>query len=153
MSIRSGQTMIEVIVALTLIILFLSGVVVVELYAIRNADYSRNKSTSTQLAKQQIERARVMRDSGRIDSLWQYCRSICYINNQLTPMPEVTSTGKFGQSLSIYSATVDDCPLPDVTIIPEPIFYKTTASVTWDTAGIITPHPLVELSSCITDWR
>ena len=45
MSIKSGQTMIEVIVALTLIILFLSGVVIVELYAIRNADYSRNKST------------------------------------------------------------------------------------------------------------
>ena len=57
-----GQTMIEVIVALTLIILFLSGVVVVELFAIKNADFARHKSVSTQLARQQIERARVVRD-------------------------------------------------------------------------------------------
>ena len=152
MSIKSGQTMIEVIVALTLIILFLSGVVIVELYAIRNADYSRNKSTSIQLAKQQSERARVMRDTGRMDILWQYCSSICYINNQLIPMP-VTPTGKFGQSLSIYNASADDCPQPEVAIGPEPTIYKTTALVTWDTEGIITTHPQVELSSCITDWR
>ena len=50
-----GQTMIEVIVALTLIILFLSGVVVVELYAIKNSNFSRNKSISTHLARQQLE--------------------------------------------------------------------------------------------------
>ena len=146
-----GQTMIEVIVALTLIILFLSGVVIVELYAIKNADYSRNKSVSSQLAKQQIERARVIRDSAGIEAL-AVCQGTCFINNELTPVP-VTPTGTYGQSLTIESASIADCPLPDVTIIPEPAVYKAKAYVSWDPEAVITPAAYVELISCISDWR
>ena len=75
--------MIEVVVALTLIIMFLSGVVIIELYAIKNTEYARNKSVSTRLARQQIERARVVRDAAGVDALGM-CLSTCFINNQLT---------------------------------------------------------------------
>jgi len=145
-----GQTMIEVIVALTLIILFLSGVVVVELFAIKNADFARHKSVSTQLARQQIERARVVRDSTGISSL-AVCMSGCFINSQLTPIP-ISPTGIYGQSLTLTTASLTDCPLP--TIIPLPISYKARAIVDWS-QGLsgITPAPQVEVSSCITDWR
>src|SRR3989344_8536659 len=112
-----GQTMIEVIIALTLIILFLSGVVVVELFAVRNADYSRNKSISTQLARQQIERARVVRDSSGISSLSQ-CLFSCYINEQLTPGP--IPTGVYIQKLTISDTTLEDCPLANISITPIP---------------------------------
>ncbi|KKS96696.1 MAG: hypothetical protein UV73_C0009G0047 [Candidatus Gottesmanbacteria bacterium GW2011_GWA2_43_14] len=146
-----GQTMIEVIVALTLIILFLSGVVIVELYAIRNADYSRHKSQATQLAKQQLERARVVRDAGGIAAL-DICQTTCFINYMLTPVP-VTPTGPFGQSLTIVGASSYDCPLPEVTVIPEPQSYMATAVVEWGEGAQVTPVPRAELSSCITDWR
>src|SRR3989344_5102842 len=106
-----GQTMIEVIIALTLIILFLSGVVVVELFAVRNADFSRNKSISTQLARQQLERARVVRDSAGLSALTM-CLSTCFINSALTPVP-ISPTGIYGQSLKITEASIVDCPLPD----------------------------------------
>lgn len=149
-----GQTMIEVIVALTLIILFLSGIVVIELYALRNSEYSRKKSIATQLARQQLERARVVRDSAGISSLNNYCfLSSCYINGNLTPVP-VTPTGTFGQSLTISDALTGDCPIPDVTITPAPISYKAKAYINWSQGATdITPAPEIEVSTCITDWR
>ena len=142
--------MIEVILALTLIILFLSGVVVIEIYAIKNTTFARNKSISTQLANQQIERARVVRDSAGIDAL-DICLSGCYINNQLTVEPESPS-GTYGQLLTIIQASVDDCPLPTGT--PLAVSYRTDVVVNWS-GGLtnITPAPAVEVSSCITDWR
>lgn len=147
-----GQTMIEVIIALTLIILFLSGVVVVELFAVKNAEYSRNKSISTQLARQQLERARVIRDSSGIEALTS-CLSSCYINNQLTPVP-ISPTGVYAQSLIITEATIADCPLSETIITPAPISYKASALVSWGQGVVnITPAPIVAVSSCITDWR
>lgn len=146
-----GQTMIEVIIALTLIILFLSGVVVVELFAVKNADFSRNKSISTQLARQQIERARVVRDSAGISALTD-CLFSCYINEQLTPGP--IPTGIYSQQITISESGPSDCPLLPVTITPQPVSYKADALVSWAQGDInITPAPEVRLSSCITDWR
>ena len=148
----NGQTMIEVIVALTLIILFLSGVVVVELYAVKNVEFSRRKSISTQLARQQLERIRVVRDSAGISAL-NLCFFTCYINDRLTPVP-VTPTGIFGQSVTIVNVSSSDCPLPTITITPVPVSYKATAVVSWGQGEVnITPAPEVVLSSCITDWR
>lgn len=148
----TGQTMIEVIIALTLIILFLAGVVVVELFAVKNAEFSRNKSISTQLARQQIERARVIRDSVGIDALTQ-CLFSCYINEQLSPAP-VPTGGVYIQSLTIASSSPSDCPIPSTAITPQPVSYTANALVSWG-RGIpnLTPAPEVKLSSCITDWR
>ena len=147
--------MIEVVVALTLIILFLSGVVIVELYAVKNADFARNKSNSTRLARQQLERARVIRDSVGIAVLTECQLEKCFINNLLTPipLPLVTPTGFYRQSLSITQDLVD-CPLPTVVQGPAAVSYKATALVSW-AVGVadITPAPEVEVSSCITDWR
>ena len=144
--------MIEVIIALTLIILFLSGVVVVELYAVKNADYSRSKSISTQLARQQLERARVVRDSAGIGAL-SICELTCYINDQLIPVP-ISPTGVYGQSVTIIEASTFDCPLPTVLITPQPVSYKATSRVSWGQGEVnITPAPEVVVSSCLTDWR
>src|SRR3989344_1742094 len=106
-----GQTILEVIIALAMIILFLSGVVVVQLVAIKNVDYARQKSIASQLARQQIERARVIRDTQGIGGLSD-CFSQCYINSELVPLI-VTPTGTYGQSLTM--ATSSDCPFPDIT--------------------------------------
>ena len=147
-----GQTMIEVIIALTLIILFLSGIVVVELFAVKNSDYSRSKSISTQLARQQIERARVVSDTAGIAAL-DSCTFPCYINDQLTPGPPLE--GIYSQMLTISDNPTDECPLPESEeITPIPLSYKVTALVSWAQGNSnITPAPEVEVSSCITDWR
>lgn len=150
---QKGQTVLEVLIALALILLFLSGVVVLELYALRNTDFGQKKSQATRLARQQLERARVIRDSVGLSTLYTFCASSCYINNYLTPIPLVTPTGIYGQMLSI--SVSDDCPLPEISITPIPVYYRATAKVTWSnglTEGI-TPAPEMELSECIADWK
>ena len=142
--------MLEVLVALTLIMLFLAGIAIVELYAAKNVSFSEKKSNATKLARQQLERARVVRDSAGIGAL-SVCQTTCYINNQLTPMP-ITPTGIYGQSLIIQETTAVDCPLPPVVITPTPVSYKATSTVLWSTDTSVTPPPEVSLSSCITDW-
>lgn len=147
-----GQTMLEVLIALTLIIFFLTGIAVVQLYSMRNVSYSENKSIAARLARQQLERARVVRDSAGIGAL-SICQSplICFINPTLTPVP-LTPTGFFGQSLTLQVATSTDCPLPDVTITPQPTSFKTISTVSWSQGVGVTPVQ-TQLSSCITDWR
>lgn len=146
----TGQTVVELLVALTLIILFLSGVVILQLFAIRNVDFARNKSYATRLSRQQLERARVIRDSSGFSGL-NLCLTTCYINAQLTPVP-ITPTGVYGQRLVIESASVFDCP-NQANITPAPILYKATALTTWQQDARLTPKPEVVIASCLTDWR
>ena len=144
--------MLEIIVALSLIILFLSGIVVVELYAIRNVEYGQNKSQATKLARQQLERARVVRDTAGIDSL-AICQSKCFIDSNLTPVP-LTPTGVFGQSLILENSTTSECPVPTATVgQPTPVVYKVTSVVDWSQGANVTPALQASMSTCITDWR
>lgn len=146
-----GQTILEVLVALTLIVLFLTGVLVIQLYSVRNINYAQNKSVATKLARQQLDRVKVVRDSAGIGSL-TVCLSSCYINNQLTPIP-VTPTGTYGQKLVMQLTTLSDCPLPAITITPAPVSYKVTSTVDWSAGAPITPAAQVQVTSCVTDWR
>ncbi len=148
---KSGQTILEVVIALMMITLFLSGVTMVQLTAAKNITYSENKSIATRLARQQLERARAVRDMSGIDSL-QSCQSQCYINTKLTPV-QIIPTGTFVQTLRIITDAVVACPLPDVTTSPAPNTYQAISQVSWDLNVNVTPAPVVEMSSCITDWR
>ena len=148
----SGQTMLEILVALTLIILFLSGIVVVELFAIKNVEYAQNKSLATRFASQQLERVRVIRDTAGIDQMLLCTTETgCLINSQLTPVA-LAPTGVFNQIVRLEEASIDDCPPPDIT--PIPVIYKAIANVNWGQGAIdITPAPELTISSCISDWR
>lgn len=146
-----GQSILEVLIALTLIILFLSGVVIIQLFAVRNMNFSEDKSTAAKLARQQLDRVKVVRDSAGIDQL-TVCQSSCFINSQLTPVQLITPTGTFDQVVTMQAASSSDCPPPDVT--PTPVSYKVTARIFLKgTASGVTPTPIAQLSSCITDWR
>ena len=151
---QDGQSILEVLIALALIILFLSGIVVVELIALKNVEFGQNKSISTRLAQQQLERARVLRDSVGIDELSTKCSGSCYINSELTPFPNLTPTCTFGQSLTI-SLSNSDCPSTNATITPIPVSYKAKATVSWGRGAVsmLTPAPQVEVSTCFSDWR
>ena len=149
---EQGQSILEVLLALTLIIIFLSGVVVIQLFAVRNVTFSENKRTATRLARQQMDRVKVVRDSAGIDSLFLACQLSCFINHMLTAVPFISPTGAFNQIITMQNASSSDCPPPDVT--PTPISYKVNVKIylLGSTSGV-TPTPLVDLSSCITDWR
>ncbi len=150
---RGGQTIIEVVIALSLIILFLSGVVIVELVSIKNVQYSQNKSIAVSLARQQIERARVVRDTKGMSALDVCINNNCFINNNLTPT-QISPTGVYGQNLILTTVTALDCPIPEVTITPMPTTYKAVSTVNWGYGATnVTPVPELNVSSCITDWR
>lgn len=148
---ENGQTILEVVVALMMITLFLSGVAIVQLTAAKNITYSGNKSIATRLARQQLERARVLRDISGIGALYT-CQSNCYIDYNLH-LTTVIPTGVYVQTLRIVTDPGSVCPLPDVTISPPPNIYQAIAQVSWDINVNVTPPPIVEMSSCITDWR
>lgn len=151
--ISDGQTIIEVVIALSLIILFLSGVVIIELVSMKNVQHSQNKSIATSLARQQIERARVIRDSAGMDALDICINNNCFINNNLTPV-QISPTGVYGQNLILTAVTESDCPPPEVTITPMPTTYKAVSTVNWGYGATnVTPVPQLSVSSCITDWR
>lgn len=153
MSIASqrGQTIIELLVALTLIILFLSGVIVIQLLSLRNVQFSQNKSEAAKLASAQLERARVIRDSVGVDGLLQ-CASTCFINAELTPIP-VTPTGTFGQSLRVDIASSSECPLPTDTGGVDPVLYFAQSLVEWESTREHVDRERVQVNSCIADWR
>ena len=139
---NSGQTIIELLVALTLIVLFLTGVIVVQLYSVRNVQFSQNKSAATKLAEQQFERARVIRDSPGIDAM-DICRFGCFINSMLTPVP-ITPTGTYGQLLVLENPAAD---CPDSGGGASADTYKATVVVSW--GGNVTPPPDVMLATCL----
>jgi Tfp pilus assembly protein PilV len=149
---KNGQTIVELLVAITLITLFLSGVVIIQLFAMRNVQYAQNKSMAAKLAREQLERLRVVRDVAGIDAL-DACKNSCYINNQLTPVA-VAPTGLYVQKITMTNAGPNDCPPPQITITPTPVIYKATVVVSWAQGSlVITPAAQLTLSSCITDWR
>ena len=149
---QDGQTMIEVLVALALIAFFLSGVTIIQLFSIRNTDYSNKKSLATSLARQQLERVRVLRDSVGIDALSACELDPCFVNAELTPDPNLP-TGYYRQSFIIKQAVSNECTLPEITVTPVPVVYKVTADVVWLGNSEITPAPNVNIYSCLTDWR
>lgn len=141
--------MLEILVALTLVVLFLSGIVIIQLYALRNVQFSRNKSTATKLAQQQMERVRAVRDSAGIGAL-SMCSVPCFINSELIPVA-VTPTGTFGQSVIVEAATMFDCPVPTEAVATQQ--YKVTAQAQWGGAAVITPEPKVVIVTCLTDLQ
>ena len=149
---QKGQTLIEVIVALALIAFFLSGVITVQLFSIKNTDYSNKKSLATSLARQQLERVRVLRDSVGIDALSACEINPCFVNAELTPESDLP-TGYYRQSFIIKQAVSDECTLPEITITPVPVVYKVMAEVIWLGNSEVTPAPNVNIYSCLTDWR
>lgn len=148
----NGQTIIELLVALALVTLFLSGVVIVQLVAIRNVQYAQKKSIATKLAREQLERARVIRDSSGINAL-DIClnSSGCFINVSLTPEP-IIPTGVYRLSMKLDAASALYCPPLEIT--PAPVVYKASATVNWGQGSLnLTPAPELTISSCLTDWR
>ncbi len=149
-SFSRGQLIIEILVAFTLLTFLLSGLIVAGLFAIKNAQFARNKSLATKLATQQLERVRVLRDSQGIKAL-PSCSNPCYLDNSLILQSTIMPSGIFTQSLNILpNPNPIECPFPTGISVTG---YKAVVDVRWDNNPKATPPRQVELNSCFSDWR
>jgi type II secretory pathway pseudopilin PulG len=150
-NLKQGQTIFEVLVGLTVIIFMLTGVVTIQLVALRNASFAKNKSQATFLARDQIEKLRIARDTMGLSNLVSLCGSGCYVNANLTPAAgTLTNNPAPFQIHSVFSSS-SECPVPGG--IPNAASYKVTSTVDWNQGAPITPEPEVVLTSCLTNWR
>jgi type II secretory pathway pseudopilin PulG len=148
---NSGQTILEVLIALIIIILFLSGIIVIQLLSLKNSQYSQAKNQASEYANEQLERAKIIRDTSGLSSL-DICLTGCYINNELTPIP-ISPTGVYGQNLTIRATDSSDelCKPEDISD-PVPTVYLVEVEVSWGDVSVV-PAPKVNLSKCLSNWR
>lgn len=66
-----GQSLLEVVLALVIIGLVLTGLMRVVVYSFANMEFSRNKNFSLNLAQSKAEELRKERDSSAWDSFWK----------------------------------------------------------------------------------
>jgi prepilin-type N-terminal cleavage/methylation domain-containing protein len=64
---KSGQTLIEILVAIALITVVMVAVVSRTIEAVRNANFAKNQSLATRFAQEGVEWARIQRDGLRWD--------------------------------------------------------------------------------------
>ena len=140
---NDGQVLVEILASFVLLTFLLAGLVVAGLFALRNAQYARNKSTATKLASQLLERTRVYRDVNGISSL-SGCNP-CYIDSSLTKNSGVYTSGIFTEQLRI-NADDSQCPLPGGSSYG----YKAISTVSWDTSN---PNKNVTINTCFSDWK
>ena len=60
---ESGQTLIELIISITLIVLIITAVTILTINGLKNSQLSRNQIQATKLAQEGIERMRTLRDN------------------------------------------------------------------------------------------
>jgi type II secretory pathway pseudopilin PulG len=58
-----GQTLIELIISVTLILIIITGVTILTVKGLQNSQYSRNQIQATKLAQEGIEKMRTIRDN------------------------------------------------------------------------------------------
>lgn len=145
---NDGQALVEMLAAFVLMTFLLTGLVVAGLFAMRNAQYARNRSTATKLASEQLERARVFRDINGVESL-NNCNDPCFINPQLTMVQVAPTSGIFTQSFDVAVPVGNECPLPTAGQVGSTI-YKVTSDVSWDSTN---PNRKVSVDTCLSDWK
>jgi len=65
-----GQSLVEVVIALTVLVIVLSGLAKTVTTSLKNSQYSRNKNFSLNLIQQKIESLRQERDSSPWETFW-----------------------------------------------------------------------------------
>lgn len=97
---QSGQTLLEVLVALSVILLIVSAVTIAVISSLSNAQFSKNQSLANQYAQEGIEVVRRMRDSNlTLFKSYPSGSSFCLDQNQLSLDP----------SKDLRNATIPGC--------------------------------------------
>lgn len=145
----SGQTLVEVVVAIGMVVLLVTGLIVGTTVSLKGGQFGRTKSGAISFAQEAIELARGLRDVG-----WTSFRArsgmYCLSQNNTFPQEAVGSsnecTGNVVSPTAIYTRWVtfawDEAATP-----PR---MNVTATVTWNEGS--TTHTSA-LSTFFTQWK
>lgn len=142
----NGFSVIELMVSFVLLSLLLTGMVMAGLYSLKNTQFARNKSIADKLAIEQLERFRVVRDTGGINAI-SSCNP-CFVSTGLKLTPSPAPSGPFIQSIYVTPNPVE-CPSPAAGGASG-VTYKAISKVTWDST--VNPTKGVQLETCFTNW-
>lgn len=155
-----GQTIIEVLVALTTAIVIVSAITMVVITALRNVEYTKAQNTATRYAQEGMEFMRFMRDSnytlfnglaGGVPYCLDKGATVLY-----APCPTTSNVDLFLRTItleknSLYCAAAS---LPTPTPTPLNTSTKVTVSVSWTDSKCAssTRCHQAKLVSCLSDY-
>ena len=144
-----GQTIIEVVIALAVGILLLTGITVAVTTSLNNAHYSKEQNQASQLAQEGIDAMRSIRDSSYTTFIG-YSPSTQYCLNDGQTVPEI-SCSQIDQTFTRTVAFSDNDPS---CAIDATTYRKVTVAVTWSDGrcsdGALCHN--VTLASCFSDY-
>ena len=128
----SGQSLLEVMVALGMSVLVLTSLVAVVVISIRNARFAKNQSLATKYAQEGIEKMRIYRD--QVDN-WATFKANCQNENVIgfTSVP------------SSFTASIDECVEAG-----NPERVRITIKVSWTESN--KTHKS-QLTTYLTEWE
>jgi len=164
---KSGQSLIEVLVSLSVATLVLFAITVAVIYSLRNTQFSKNQNLASQYASQGMEIVRQIRDNK--STLSSYTDVFyCLKQDSLTLIPKNITCGQnvgpgnIGPTpgnINLYSREViieHPNPAPTPPAPPCEKTYKVTVKVSWwDNAcgNTSTFCHKVQLASCLSDRK
>ncbi len=138
-STSGGQSLIEVLVSLSVATVVLSAITVAVIYSLRNTQFSKNQNLASQYASQGMEVVRQIRDTK--STLSDYSGSYCLAQDSLvlTGIPPcgqnvgLQDIGPTPGNINLYSREVNIEPPNPPPTPPTPCekTYKVTVKVSW----------------------
>lgn len=91
---RAGQSLLEVLTALGVAVLIITGLVALAVYGLRNAQHGKNTETATRLTGQATEQVRTVRDRQAWTVFRTYSINSCFqVNNLSWTLQQVACGG------------------------------------------------------------
>lgn len=141
----SGQTLVEVIVAIGVVVLLVTGLIVSTSMTLKASQYGKMRSLGTQYAQEAIESTRNLRDSG-----WNAFFSL-YGGGGVSPISWcLNKAGEWSQMVGVCLPNIDSFYTRVVTFTWDDPRMKVDVAVTW-VDGAKTYSSLV--STFFTQWK
>lgn len=138
----SGQTLVEIVVAIGVVVLLVTGLVAGATMTIKSAQYSRAKSSAVRYSQEALEKARALRDSG-----WE--GFMAYGSPTGTTWC-LDKSGSWTQGAVNCPVNIDGFYTRSVTYVWQDPNMKVSVATTW-TDGVKTYR--VDLGTILTQWQ
>ena len=89
----SGQSLVEMVVAIAVVLIVIVALVAVTTVSVRNASFSRNQALATKYAQEAIEKVRAYREQNTWDSFKSNCSAVISGISLPSPFSFYSGTG------------------------------------------------------------
>ncbi|MBI3577582.1 prepilin-type N-terminal cleavage/methylation domain-containing protein [Candidatus Gottesmanbacteria bacterium] len=139
---KKGQTLIEIIVAMAVVVLLVTGLVAGATATLKAAQYGRAKSLAASLAQEALEKARGLRDGG-----WETFSTYGSVGGTTWCLDKA---GNWTQASGSCSANIDNLYSRTVVFTWQDPKMKVDVAITW-TDGSYTYR--VDQTTYFTQWQ